>query len=113
MKLLKPSTVEKLLDKQENQKYLTSFHLEPVINIALNEREKEIVRDAVASLNNEMKTIIHLRFWEDRSIDEISHLLRKRKEKIEQMLSESLDLLKETVEARMTIKTREEHIKNQ
>ena len=113
MKILKPSMVEKLLDKQENQKHLTSFHLEPVISIALSEREKEIVRDAVSSLDNDMKIIIHLKFWEGRSTDEISHVLGKRKEEIEKNLSKSLELLKETIEARMNIKAREGHIKNQ
>jgi RNA polymerase sigma factor (sigma-70 family) len=56
---------------------------------------KDLIRNMVNKLNNENKAIVHLKFWEDLSNEEIAERTGKHLSTVEKRINESLRILKD------------------
>jgi DNA-directed RNA polymerase specialized sigma24 family protein len=86
---MSPGQLQKLSDKAENQKHLRSLTTRKNLDEAengLSMEAKKIIREAVSTLDDESKAIVHLKFWEDLSNDEIAYQIKKTSRFVDEKL---------------------------
>lgn len=95
MQYLSPSYLEKISDRNQSDEYLRrTFSNEQGEGSFVSEETKELIRDAVTNLNDEQKTIIHLRFWESLAIKEIAYTVKRKESYVQDQLDSALAELK-------------------
>ena len=95
MEYFSPSHLEKISDRNQSAEYLRrTFSNEQGEDSFVSEETKELIRDAVTNLNDEQKTIIHLRFWESLAIEEIAYTIKKKESHVLDQLDSALAKLK-------------------
>lgn len=91
-----PVLLQKLSDKNIAEEYLRrKTYFANKKDHSLSDEMKTLIRAMVNKLSDEDKAIIHLKFWENLSNEEIAERTEKRLSTIERKIKENLAKLKE------------------
>lgn len=94
-KYVTPVKLNEISDKNTFNEYLRQLTQdESSQSEEVSEKTKDLVKNIVHQLSDTNKAIIHLKFWENLTVEEIADRSGKRVSTIERIIKDSLAILK-------------------